>query len=549
MRLSWLTGLTLLATVPTLAAAEDANLENSESSAEPGELGDGQTWGANELEASSEGALPVVQASDFGASQDSEFSADQQSEAIIHSEPLISRAKPKPHYLRNLLELSATIGVGTTWYWVNEERQVADWDYPSWKEKLTFDTDIMIFDTNDFEVNYTWHTFAGGSSHLLGRSNGLSIGQSFAFGTLASVFWEYGIEARELISLNDLLMTNTTGLPTGEFFHRVAQYVNQGQEGLGWDAARWTLGVGHTAHAVIDGKPVAQDLALTPDVRWYYSLESADITRQDGDAAEQTASSLQHTVGFDGRMVAFDGYMQPGSRQEWFGAANFTDFGISHSRGQGYATRANASTLLAGWRHQNIPEDGSLGTTLNVATSVGYSYNREEYGIWQNRLAGLHAPGLAAEGELLGAGWTLRGDLNVSFDLMGINSQSWQQFKDERVDELGKSILQSTGYYYGYGASTRANASLEVSRFTLGASLFAGRYTSIEGYDREKATLEMEVAGDDDFFDYELSLSGDIYKQAYARARWGQVYRQGNLGTYSAEQSLSRANFELGLHF
>lgn len=498
---------------------------------------------------SSSVALPMLQ-----ATSDSESATPKEPETAIlvdSSDALLASEPPTPHYWRTALELAATVGGGTIWYWADEERQVADWDYPGWKAKLTFDTDIMIFDNNDFEVNYVWHTAAGGSSHLLGRSNGLGIAASFGLGTAASLFWEYGIESRELLSLNDILITNTTGIPTGEFFHRVAQYVNQGQEGLAWDAARWTFGLGHTAHAALDGKPVAQDLFITPDFRWFYSLESADITRRDGDAAEQSDSSLHHTLGFKGRIVALNDYLSPGRRQDWFGAANFTNFDISITRGEGYATRSNASTLLLGWRHQNIPEDDedAIGTTLTVGTEIGYKYHREEYGIWRDRLGGLQAPGLGVEAELLTDSWKLRGELHASFDLMGVNSLSWQQFRVERPEEIGKSILQESSYYYAYGASTRLSASLEVSRFALGANLFVGHYISIEGFDRTKATLEMEVAGDDDFLDYEIFLRSEIFRQAYGQFRWGQSYRRGNLGEYHARESLSRANFELGLHF
>jgi hypothetical protein len=564
-RVTWMI-LALLAIGPSLATAEESIPNNSESESEPGALDDdvsdspidsepasqGSGEGPGEAESLEAAAPPaVLPTADFASSVD--VSAIEEPAATLtldEPDPRLAYLPPEKHRWRNLVELFAYIGIGTAWYWINEERQVADWDYPRWKDKVTFNPDIMIFDNNDFEVNYTWHTFAGGASHLLGRSNGLGIAESFAFGTLASVFWEYVIESRELISVNDLLITNTTGLPTGEFFHRVGQYVNQGQEGLAWDVARWTVGIGHTGHAWYDDKPVPLDLALTPDFRFYYSLESADIARQDGDAARQTGSSMQHTVGFAGRMVALDSYMQPGKHQEWFGAANFSDFGISHSRGEGYATRSNASTLLAGWRHQDLPKrgEGGIGTTLNVATSVGYLYHREEYGVWKDRLAGLHAPGLALEGELVGDHWKLRAEVNASFDLMGINSLSWQQYRVVRED-IGKSILQESSYYYGYGASTRARLSLDVSRFTLAASLFAARYDSIEGYDRLKATIENEASGGDDFFDYELSFRGNLYKKTYLQARWGQNYRQGHLDEFFASQKLNRANLELGLNF
>jgi hypothetical protein len=482
------------------------------------------------------------------------------SNASLTLEPKLADSgdKPEKHYLRNLIELALYIGGGTTWYWVNEERQVADWDYPSWTEKLTFQSDLMIFDGNPFQTNYTWHTYAGGASHLLGRSNGLGMWESAAFGTAASVFWEYGIEAREKISVNDLLITNSTGLPVGEFFHRVGQYVNQGQKGIGWDIARWTVGIGHTGHARLDNTSVTQDLKLTPDFRWYYSMDSLDFSRKNGDAATEDEQAILHNVGFDGKIVALDNYQAPGKREQFFGTANFNDFSVRFGRGGGSSTRAEANTLLFGYHWEDNPLEGESGTSteLNLASSLGYLYHREQVGIWQDRLGGVHLPGAAVEGRANGESWSVHGKIRGNLDLVGVNALSWKQFREERPGDIGKFILHNSGYYYGFGPSVRVETEVQVSRFELGGMLYWAQYDSIEGFERYEDPMrrlgvpdDEQAIGQDAFFDAEAYLRARVIDDAYAQVRVGRYFRKGTLDEFKAEEDMTRVNLEVGLGF
>ncbi len=488
------------------------------------------------------------------------------SDADVRFEPKLehtSNAKDR-HYYRNFLELSVVIAGGTTWYWVNRERQITDWDYPTWKQKLTFDDEVLIFDGNPFQTNYTWHTYAGGSSHLLGRSNGLGMWESAAFAAGASLFWEYGIEAREKISINDILITNSTGLPVGEFFHRVGQYVNRGQEGFGWDIARWTVGLGHTGHSHLDNRKVVQDLDLTPEFRWYYSLDSLSFSRKDGDAAAQDNDAVMHNFGFDGNIVALDNYLKPGTRSQIFGKANFTDFSLRFARGDGSSTRAEGNALLAGWHHENVPEEeqAGVGTSINLGTSIGYLYHREQIGEWQDRLGGLHIPGPAIEGKVFGKGWKFEGKIRGNYDLVGVNALSWRQFRAERPDEVGKFILKSSGYYYGFGPSLRLDADFQVSRFEVGGMLYVSKYSSIEGRERDREPIgkdgepnefavpdDMQATGTDTFFDGEAYLRARVYDDAYLQFRVGRYLRKGNINEYKAEEDMTRVNLEVGLGF
>lgn len=468
----------------------------------------------------------------------------------LSAAPRAEADAPTKHYWRNAAELAVAIGLGASWYWLDRERQVGDWDYPSWKQKLTLE--VLIYDDNPFRVNYTWHTFAGGSSQVLGRSNGLGLWEAAGFGLLSSVVWEYGIEAREKISFNDLLITNTTGIAAGEYFYRLSQYLQQGQQGLGWDVARWTVGFADSLHGALDG--VSPHRGPTVDGRfdWSYAVRVADVTVDDG--LTGTAADGQHAlhqVGFRGKLwVLPERFRGSVARQGWFADANFTWFELSFAGGAGSATDAKADTLLAGWRSQAPARDGAIGHQVNLGTSIGYRYHREAFGSWRDRLGGLHLPGLAVDAEVGDSRFALRGDARAHADYMGVNALAWRRWQRDNPDEIGKSILQSSGYYYGWGGSLDAAVELELEPVAVGASLFHGRYWSQQGFDRLQDAFEgEELEGADRITDLETWLRVSALGPWFVEGRFGRHTRAGELGELEASESMRRYTLELGGSF
>src|SRR6185436_7240239 len=105
------------------------------------------------------------------------------------------------------------------WYWRDLDFNTRDWDLrwdgPSWKRKLT-SLDAVRFDQNLFQTNAVSHTRAGVAHYQILRGNGFSAGAS-ALGTFAtSAIWEYLIEFKELVSLNDLIVNSVSGFAIGE---------------------------------------------------------------------------------------------------------------------------------------------------------------------------------------------------------------------------------------------------------------------------------------------------------------------------------------------
>ena len=109
--------------------------------------------------------------------------------------------------------------------WSEEKKNLVDWDRPS--AKARFSADVIRMDNNEFPINFTLHPWSGAAYYSAARTNGISFGWSSVYAIGAMLAWEYGIEFREKVSFNDLIFTPLPGISLGEFFSRLALYVNR----------------------------------------------------------------------------------------------------------------------------------------------------------------------------------------------------------------------------------------------------------------------------------------------------------------------------------
>src|SRR5688500_6060988 len=107
-----------------------------------------------------------------------------------------------PHHLRSWLEMMAGLGIGAVAYWLMQDRNVADWDNPTPEER--FNGSAWRMDNNSLGVNFIAHPFTGGFSYSLARANHHGVLTSFAYASMFSFLWEFVLEFKEKVSVNDL---------------------------------------------------------------------------------------------------------------------------------------------------------------------------------------------------------------------------------------------------------------------------------------------------------------------------------------------------------
>ncbi|HLL22018.1 MAG TPA: DUF3943 domain-containing protein, partial [Kofleriaceae bacterium] len=136
-------------------------------------------------------------------------------------------------YLLVAVETAALFGGAAIWYWANTDLQKADWDLgwdrKSWKMKLT-SFDAVRFDTTPFHVNMFGHTGQAVGAYHAGRGNGLGFTGATVLNIASSVAWEYLVEFREYVSLNDLIVNSVSGPALAEPLWQIGDYFRSGKK-------------------------------------------------------------------------------------------------------------------------------------------------------------------------------------------------------------------------------------------------------------------------------------------------------------------------------
>lgn len=457
--------------------------------------------------------------------------------------------RERPQYLRAAVEMAALLGAGTAWYWIDRERQVADWDYPSLKQRFTLEA--VRFDNNDFWINFIAHPLDGAAAHALARGNHLSLSESFAFSLATSLAWEYGLEFREKVSINDIIVTPVTGVVVGEFMHRLGQSLNAPRPPHAdrwWHhLAGWTFGPTVALHDALD-EPSAGDAALRAARADIWRSLDLSYAWAETSVDDDTHARV-HALRFDGRLVAIPGYLRPGRFSRAFADADITSLRLDLSTvigsGTGYGIDLYADTMLLGVYGQRISPQGT-GAAVAAGVNLAYRYADETLRPWKDQLGIAHLPGLGADAHLLGRHASLSVHARVHGDFAGLRAGPYPDWKAENPDVIDKSILRKQGYYYGWGWSGRAGAALATRFATLGGEIFYGRYASQEGLDRVQEQVTADVEVDSTVRDAELWLRVPLTARWYAELATMSRQRRTHMETHNDSSRYARYLLRLG---
>lgn len=456
-------------------------------------------------------------------------------------------ARGRPHHLRAVIEEAALIGAGAAWYWIDRDRQVADWDFPSLKQRVTLEA--LRFDNNPFPINFAWHAVDGAQYHVIGRANDMSLLTSVGYGLATSLAWEIGLEFREKTSINDVIVTTGAGTAVGEFFHWLGRYLESAPSPRPWHpVARWTLTTTRAAHNALDDvdrlRPgTAPDaLGLSDDI-WHRFHLSSGFARG---AFEGEAITLGE-VRASGELVAIPGFLRARSLRRSFRDGNVTTARLRVTGGaDAIGLELGADTLLVGWHGQTLDARG-IGAATTVGVSIAYDYRRELLGPWTERLAQMHLPGLGVDHHELLPGARVRVRGRVWADFAGLHAAGHDTWKADHLDAREKTILQKHGYYYAWGLATRLEAELELRRVSLGGRVAWATYDSQEGLDRTQESVTLDVDLRDRAFELDAWLRVAPWgRRGYVEARVLHEDRDSRIGDVRSDRSLTRWMLAVG---
>jgi hypothetical protein len=457
-------------------------------------------------------------------------------------DPWFGPLRGDAHPRRAAVEVAALTLAQLAFYWLNHDANKEDWDDPSLVDKLTLDA--ACFDNNPFDINFLLHPSAGAAFYGVSRSNNLSVPVSFAYTVAGSAVWEFFLEAREQVSFNDLVFTPFGGMPIGEFFFHLSDYVNSAPDGghFPQDAAAYTLGIVHKAHDGIDGRGPARP-TLPADALGFSSAYAHRFGIGYGFAAiendEERVSSL-HELELSATLVAMPGFLRMGRFDTFFQHGNFSEARVrlGFSEGELGETDLWFSSVLAGWYGQRFERSpsGLAGRAVMVGANSAFRYYDLRVLGRRDRFAIAHMLGPAADLWMKQGDFAAHVNVGASVDFAGIRPLAYEPWTERFGKQGTKSVLQQEGYSIAWGASGRLRASATYALAEVGGAASFGRYGSIEGHDREQSEVTRDIHTTDDIESEAVWVAVNPPAPIRGQLSYERLGRAGSMGSTSVSR-------------
>jgi hypothetical protein len=421
----------------------------------------------------------------------------------------LDQERPR-HVGRSAIESAAALGGWTIWYWRDLDFNARDWqlhwDVPSWKRKLT-GFDAVRLDQNTFDTNARDHPLAGMAAYHIARGNGLGAGTSVIVTFGSAVVWEYLIEFKELVALNDLVENPAGGFALGEPLYQLGEFFQRGSPTLFNRALAGALSPVASMNDWVDGRVRPREavdaLGFTREVWHRFQLTSAfGATTYD-----RGVSRGGTDIGAGADLVMLRGYGNPGSFARRVRPGDFSLVSTELETGPagvvGGTALTHTSVLGRYWQRLARDAGGRLhGTGFLLGLGSGFEY-------WaHDRLSGRD---FLVAMNLLGPMWELTGRRDgvrlrwrgqVLGDFAMVKSLAFEGLMPPTSGEVyhpgdyGGDFpgpLGAHGYYHALGVTAGTRLELEYWGWDAGAQARGDHFDSIEGLDRFQEELTRDL--------------------------------------------------------
>lgn len=500
--------------------------------------------------------------------------------------------KPKKRLGRAVLEGLAHFAYATASYWIRQDVMMEDWEYLfNWKDqkrRFLF-IDGMRFDSNNFTFNWT-HAGAGAIYYNYARANRLNPLESFLYSFGASYFWEFAIEFREVVSINDVISTPMGGISIGESLFQLGRLFRSKKPTFLNKIASFLSNPVLSINGWLDRKKYKNQYAFDMD---YWSDSRVSIgSRFDTYPGSDTNSFLQ--LGFESQISLIPEYGQPEVSSRTIKHTAFTEFNIggTFNRKGIYEFHAFAKSVLFGYFKQNIHPEKSHANSYNPNNRDNNiinpddetaPYNHGDY-VGYSLFCGLAScfdtfkkdPVIVAEltGDENSVDFPDRNDKFCIINLLGptvdfslfhkdlkvrlvadaygdfslIHSHAFKKYS--QLNEFGqtKSTLENHGYYYALGITLSSMLQVNYSNLEIKGIFKYYYFDSIEGLDR----FQKDIADEDDFdlkdhrWRYNISLGYRIshtpVQLVLGLEHWK---RKGYIGDFLQQSTENRSYFQI----
>ena len=453
--------------------------------------------------------------------------------------PVCSAPTRKRNFLRASWEIAAFLGIGQGLYYVFEDTNIVDWDYSTddFPERLTT-WNHWKFDDNRLSLNLG-HVYSGVLPYTVGRSNGFTIVESFLATLLFSSIWEIAAEYREVVSVNDQIVTTAGGVALGEPLHQMGRVWRQQPGVIAQGIAALVDPVG-TLNYWLDGRAHPYSDFDAPPEQW------AEFTTQIGYALTQDIDDDGHGASYPHLLllgvqgsVLNAGVHVPGTANQWIGntvlsqlllQAKFSPEALEEAH---FITR----TILSGYYWKNLTvnsKDQLQGYSLIIGLANGLEYRSRQDGEETDVYGVVNVIGAALELNAFHKNYRLHYQLDAfgNFALIRPFALDAAVMDNTDLRRITASLFGSNARYsYATGYTIHQALTLSNYGWEVGVSL---RYTQFYGLnsrelDRFGERILREATVRDSAMDLHVWGEKHLSKKSRVRLEIEVAAREGSL--------------------
>jgi len=394
--------------------------------------------------------------------------------------------RPRADYTRASLEVTLLLGLGFAQYVANHDLNSLDWDFSySWgglRNKLS--PRGYSFDTNGFDTNFIRHSAAGTTYYWAARSNQLSILESLVAAFVASTFWEYIGELRELASLNDIITTPLTGMVLGELTLQLGAFFDRSCELPSNQLLGVLLGPIKSLHDLLDDAvPLREQQCGRYGLseRGVHRFELSVVTGMVSTVAGPEVPARPWTrLELHTQILAVETYGTPGE-----GIHHFTDGNVSELSLSGSYARTDwndfslRGTIVPLGLHYRSITAAMSGHELVFGLLLATEYSVHRFGEWsettrqRDRYFELDVPGANLLYRRLWGATVLTLEMQAAAVFLGVDALALGALRAQPMPPPLPTVARADGYNYALGVRLQPRVSLTHRGLQLGAEVAA----------------------------------------------------------------------------
>ncbi|MCP5049751.1 MAG: DUF3943 domain-containing protein [bacterium] len=460
----------------------------------------------------------------------------------------------------------------TSSYWIRLEENREDWEYQftlaDQKKRFLF-IDGMRFDSNSFQFNWT-HSGAGALYYNYARANRLNPLGSFLYGFAASYFWEFVVEFREVVSVNDMIGTPVGGFSIGEALFQLGRYARSKRPTFANKIGRFLSNPILSLYDWMDRKKVKNQFAFEED----YWNDAKMFAGPRYDSFFPGDTNNYFSFGVETELILLPEYGAPEAVARVANEIMSTQFDLGITTGSGgvYELSAFAKAAFFGYFAQNIRSTGDKtrdrsGYSFFIGAASAFDLFKEipgkisvndngpaleDYSYKIDKFAIVNMIGPTIDLSLFHEGFKMRVSADAYFDFSLIHSHAFKRYSELYSFGQTKSTLEEHGYYYAFGFTLSSMLQLKYSNLELKGKMKYHYFNSIEGLDR----FQVDVKEEDDFgltdkrFIYNLSLGYRVPRTPIQLVLGlEETDRKGFIGDFRRHSQEKRTYFQIRYKF